>query len=74
MFVVGKFCKIKREFFKIISKKENVYVENDYNFGIVYVFRCGMFCIFYNNICLGKYVLCEGLKKGRMIMEFGVFY
>lgn len=59
--VERKSCDIYGWFCKIISKNENVYVENDYNFGIVYMcvgVGCFMvFCFFYNNICLGKYVL-----------------
>lgn len=74
MLAVGKLRKTKREFLKIISKKENAYVENDHNFGTAHVFRCGMSCTLYNNIRLGKYASREGLKKGRMIMELGVFH
>lgn len=67
---------IHGRFRKIISKNENVYVENDHNFGTAHMcvgVGCPMAsCPLYNNIRLGKYASREGWKKGRRIMELGV--
>lgn len=57
-------------------KNENVYVENDHNFGTAHM-CVGVGCPMasyphYYNIRLGKYVLRKDWKEGRRIMELGV--